>query len=409
MAVEFIKRWRWGRMRDWSQSLGIGLALVTLAISLIAVPLSASGKLGLADGQMTAWLMSIYTFPSVVGIVVTLLLKQPLALTGNIFVLIFIVSLQGRLSFAELAGASMVAGAAVVLIAGLGLAGHVARLIPEPVVVGLLAGSTLPFVAGIFSGMGSDPAVIGAAFLAFILGRRYLDSRVPSIFLAVVVGIAAAAMLGRFGGEGNRDASAALPVLTLPAFSWDAILTATPVMVVLIVLQSNVPSVIFLRGEQYRPPAKSVEFISGLGTMAVSFLGPAGLSLSLPATAMVAGPDAGPRRSRYRSMALAYAILLVLTPLAAYAATAADVLPLELLAAIAGLAVIGVLAMALKRISSGPLTMGPLVAFAVAVSDLTMLGLGPYFWALALGVAVSWVLEREAIRDLRLQAGKPKP
>lgn len=407
--MEFIKRWRWGRMRDWSQSLGIGLALVTLAISLIAVPLSASGKLGLADGQMTAWLMSIYTFPSVVGIVVTLLLKQPLALTGNIFVLIFIVSLQGRLSFAELAGASMVAGAAVVLIAGLGLAGHVARLIPEPVVVGLLAGSTLPFVAGIFSGMGSDPAVIGAAFLAFILGRRYLDSRVPSIFLAVVVGIAAAAMLGRFGGEGNRDASAALPVLTLPAFSWDAILTATPVMVVLIVLQSNVPSVIFLRGEQYRPPAKSVEFISGLGTMAVSFLGPAGLSLSLPATAMVAGPDAGPRRSRYRSMALAYAILLVLTPLAAYAATAADVLPLELLAAIAGLAVIGVLAMALKRISSGPLTMGPLVAFAVAVSDLTMLGLGPYFWALALGVAVSWVLEREAIRDLRLQAGKPKP
>lgn len=407
--MEFIKRWRWGRMRDWSQSLGIGLALVTLAISLIAVPLSASGKLGLADGQMTAWLMSIYTFPSVVGIVVTLLLKQPLALTGNIFVLIFIVSLQGRLSFAELAGASMVAGAAVVLIAGLGLAGHVARLIPEPVVVGLLAGSTLPFVAGIFSGMGSDPAVIGAAFLAFILGRRYLDSRVPSIFLAVVVGIAAAAMLGRFGGEGNRDASAALPVLTLPAFSWDAILTATPVMVVLIVLQSNVPSVIFLRGEQYRPPAKSVEFISGLGTMAVSFLGPAGLSLSLPATAMVAGPDAGPRRSRYRSMALAYAILLVLTPLAAYAATAADLLPLELLAAIAGLAVIGVLAMALKRISSGPLTMGPLVAFAVAVSDLTMLGLGPYFWALALGVAVSWVLEREAIRDLRLQAGKPKP
>lgn len=407
MAVEFIKRWE--RTRDWSRSLGISLALVTLAISLIAVPLSASGKLGLADGQMTAWLMSIYTLPSVVGIVMTLLLKQPLALTGNIFILIFIVSLQGRLSFAELAGASMVAGAAVLLIAGLGLAGHVARLIPEPVVVGLLAGSTLPFVAGIFSGMGSDPAVIGAAFLAFILGRRYLDSRVPSIFLAVVVGIAAAAMLGRFGGEGNRNATAALPVLTVPAFSWDAVLTATPVMVVLIVLQSNVPSAIFLRGEQYRPPAKLVDFISGLGTMAASFLGPAGLSLSLPATAMVAGPDAGPRRSRYRAMALAYAILLVLTPLAVYAATAADVLPLELLAAIAGLAVIGVLAMALKRISNGPLTMGPLVAFAVAVSDLTMLGLGPYFWSLALGVAVSWILEREATNDLRLEAGKPKP
>jgi benzoate membrane transport protein len=140
-----------------------------------------------------------------------------------------------------------------------------------------------------------------------------------------------------------------------------------------------------------------------VGTMASSFLGPAGLSLSLPATAIVAGSDAGPHRHRYRAVVLSYAIFLALTPLAAYAAGAAGVLPLELLVAIAGLAVIGVLGMALKRISGGPLMLGPLVAFAVAVSDVSMLGLGPYFWSLAFGVAVSWILERDGIRELRLQ------
>ena len=103
-------------------------------------------------------------------------------------------------------------------------------------------------------------------------------------------------------------------------------------------------------------------------------------------------------------MVLTYAIFLAMTPLAGFAADAASVLPLELLVAIAGLAVIGVLAMALKRISSGPLTFGPLVAFAVAVSDLSMLGLGPYFWSLVFGVGVSWTLEREAITELRVQA-----
>lgn len=50
------------RLREWSQSLGISLAMVTLASSLIAVPLSAAQQLNLAGGQLTAWVMAIYTF-----------------------------------------------------------------------------------------------------------------------------------------------------------------------------------------------------------------------------------------------------------------------------------------------------------------------------------------------------------
>ncbi|WP_375164746.1 hypothetical protein [Arthrobacter sp.] len=64
--------------------------------------------------------------------------------------------------------------------------------------------------------------------------------------------------------------------------------------------------------------------------------------------------------------------------------------------------------MALKRITTGPLTLGPLIAFAVAVSDLSMFGLGPYFWSLVFGVAVSWALEGEGVRALREQAPEPK-
>lgn len=132
--------------------------MVTLATSLVAIPLSGAQQLDLSRGQLTAWVMTIYTLPCLLGLVLCLRFRQPLLLTGNIFVLIFIVSLQGRLTFAELAGASMVAGAAVVVITALGLANQLARLIPEPIVIGLLAGSTLPFVADVFTVMGSEPA-----------------------------------------------------------------------------------------------------------------------------------------------------------------------------------------------------------------------------------------------------------
>ncbi|WP_458114473.1 benzoate/H(+) symporter BenE family transporter [Arthrobacter sp. R1-13] len=213
-----------------------------------------------------------------------------------------------------------------------------------------MAGSTLPFVADVFTVMGSEPVVIGLAFLAYLLGRKYLDSRVPSVFLAMVVGITAAVALGRFAHAGG-DTFQPLPALTLPVFTWDAVLTATPVMVVLIVLQSNVPSLVFLQNQLYSPPVRTMDYVSGIGTISASFLGPSGLSLSLPATAIVAGPDAGPHRYRYRAVILTYVIFLAMTPLAGFAAAARVVLPLELLVGIAGLAVIGFLVVGLRRCS----------------------------------------------------------
>lgn len=386
--------------REWSPSIGIGLVMVTLATSLITIPLSAAQQLGLPRPQLTAWIMAIYTLPCFLGLVLAYRFRQPLLLTGNIFVLIFIVSLQGRLSFAELAGASMVAGAAVVLISALGLTNQLTRWIPAPVVVGLLAGSSLPFVAGIFTVLGSEPVVIGGAFLAYLLGRRYLDPRIPAMLPALIVGIAAAVILGRFRGvEGGFRAP--VPEITLPVFEWDAILTASPVIVALVVLQSNTPSVIFLRHQQYQPPARTVDYVSGIGTAVASFLGPVGVSLSLPATALVGGPDAGTVGHRYRSVVLASAAFLALTVFAGFAADIAAIMPLELLLGLAGLAVIGILAMSLQQMSAGPLTFGPLVAFAVAVSDISLLGLGPYFWSLAFGVLASVLVEPEKLKELR--------
>ncbi|MGX9900959.1 benzoate/H(+) symporter BenE family transporter [Arthrobacter sp. SA17] len=158
---------------------------------------------------------------------------------------------------------------------------------------------------------------------------------------------------------------------------------------------------IFLRHQQYQPPARTVDYVSGLGTVVASFLGPVGVSLSLPATALVGGPDAGVVRHRYRSVVLASGAFLVLTAFAGFAADIAAIVPLELLLGLAGLAVIGILSMSLQQMSEGPLTFGPLVAFAVAVSDISLLGLGPYFWSLAFGVLASVLVEPAGLKELR--------
>jgi benzoate membrane transport protein len=68
------------------------------------------------------------------------------------------------------------------------------------------------------------------------------------------------------------------------------------------------------------------------------------------------------------------------------------------------LAVVGVLINALKQVTKGPLILGPVFAFAVASSKISLLGFGPFFWSLLIGMAVSLLLERDKIKEYQKQA-----
>jgi benzoate membrane transport protein len=199
-----------------------------------------------------------------------------------------------------------------------------------------------------------------------------------------------------------------LPAITRPEFSLPAILSTTPVFIFLIVLQANLPSVRYLQGQGYQPPTFVLGMVSGLGTLLGSLLGPTGISLSLPVTSLVSGPEAGVREIRHRSVIMASGAALLVGALAGFAARLPEVLPRGLLVTLAGLALIDVLGGSLRRIGQSPLRLGPLLAFAVSLSDISLLGFGAFFWALVIGTAVSLLVEREAVRDLREEEGEAK-
>jgi benzoate membrane transport protein len=93
--------------------------------------------------------------------------------------------------------------------------------------------------------------------------------------------------------------------------------------------------------------------------------------------------------------------LALIALLSGIAAALLRIVPLALLLALAGLALIAVLLDTLKDALRGPLTWGPLLTFAVALSKISYLGLGPLFWALVLGTATSLTLERRELDLLR--------
>jgi benzoate membrane transport protein len=385
---------------------------VIVYLAVLGIVLTAAGPKGLAlsPERTSGWIALLYGWPTILALAMTIRYRQPLLLTGNIFAIIFFVSLGQRISFEALAGSSMLAGAIVLLTALLGLTGRIAAWIPAPIVQGLIAGAVMPFVFRVFSALSTTrngvripievPLMVGAALLAFLVSQRIFGTRVPPILPAFLAGLLVAAITGQLG---EFPTSFSLPTLDVirPAFSWEAIATATPVLVALMTVPSNIPSVIFMRSQGFDPPERPINVVSGVGTIAGSLLGPIVVSLALPPVLLTAGPGAGDRSIRYRSTFLPVVAGLGIALFASTAADLAVLVPSVLLLSMAGLALIGALVAAVQAIGRGPLTLGPIFAFAIALSNMTLFGLGPFFWSLVRGTSISLLLEREGWAEAR--------
>jgi benzoate membrane transport protein len=405
---------RAGEFRRILPALIASIPITIIFVAVLGIVLTAAGPngLGLTDAQTSGWIAVLYGLPSLIALVLSVRYRQPLLLTGNIFAIIFFVSLGDRISFPELAGASMMAGAIVLVAAVFGLTQRIAAWIPAPIVHGLIAGAVMPFVADIFTSLstsregaripGEVPLMVGVALFAYLVSQRLFDARVPPILPAFIAGLVVATLTGQLG---EFPSSFELPSLDVmhPAFSWTAIVSATPVLVALLTVQSNIPSLIYMRSQGFHPPERVLNLVGGAGTMLGSLIGPIAVSLALPPVLLTAGPGAGPPSIRYRSVYLPVAAGLLIALFASTAADLAVLVPRTLLLAMAGLALVAALVGALKEIARGPLVLGPMFAFAIALSDMTLFGLGPFFWSLVLGTSISLLLERDGWKQMRTE------
>ena len=386
------------RFQAWLPPTAAASGLVVIFLSVLAIPLSAAAELGISERETVGWIMALYGLPGLLTIILVARYRQPLLLTGNVFFLIFVASLGGEIAWGELVGSAMVAGGLIIIASAIGLAGWFQRWLPPPIVYGVLAGAVLPFLVELFGALGDEPILVGMTLISYLVARRLFEPTIPALLPALLVGIVVTFVAGE---TASFPADIELrPSFVAPRLSFEALVTVTPVMVALVTVQANVPSMVFLRSQSFEPPPQVINSLSGVATSVASLLGPTGVSLSLPATALCAGPDAGDRRYRHRSAYIAGGALLLIGVLAGGAAALAQVLPAALLAAFVGLAVVGILGAALEQVTTGPLKVGPLFAFAIAQSRLELLDLGPFFWALAGGLLASYWLEREGWKTL---------
>jgi len=151
-------------------------------------------------------------------------------------------------------------------------------------------------------------------------------------------------------------------------------------------------------------PANAITAVGGFATMISAFFNLHSTCIAAPATGICASPEAGKAEKRWVAAVITGAVFMLGAPFYGYVASMIQAMPGYFMAIIAGLALMRVIASAMRMAFAGKHEMGGLFAFLIAASGVQILGIGASFWALVLGVFISLIFET---RDFGFTSERP--
>jgi benzoate membrane transport protein len=351
----------------------------------VVIVFQAAAAAHLGPEQLSSWVWAISLGCGVTGVFLSLWHRAPISVAWSTPGAALLVVSLPNIAYPEAIGAFVLSAAAIVLLAVTGLFGRVMRLVPNAVASGMLAGILLRFGTDTFVSLGHAPLLVAVMLAVYFTARRLVPRFAVSLVLVAGVGLAVL--------RGQTDFSAvhlelAVPVFTWPRFSlFGAINLAIPLTLVAITGQ-YLPGLAVLRGAGYEVPPRGLISVIGGASLLLAPFGCHGITTAAITAALIAGPDGHEDpRERWRAGVAMGGLYLLIALFGATLAALFAALPKELIAAIAGLALLGAI---LGGLSNALATPGErdaaMITFLCTASGMSLFGLGAAFWGLVLGL-----------------------
>jgi benzoate membrane transport protein len=382
--------------RDLSVSAvaaGFVTVLVGFASSAVIV-FQAAGAVGASTAQVGSWILALGVGMGLTCALLSLRYRVPVVTAWSTPGAALLVTSAAGLSIQEATGAFLLSALLITLCGFSGWFERVMDRLPLAIAAGMLAGVLLRFGLALFTAMSTRLALSLGMLAAYLLARR-LTPRY-AVIAALLVGGSIALAQGLLHVDAVR-LSLARPVWVTPRFTPGAIIgVAIPLFAVTMASQ-NVPGVAVIRASGYRVPISPLIGWTGLANLALAPIGGFALNLAAITAAICMGPEAheDPKR-RYVAAVAAGVFYFVIGLFGSTVVSVFTAFPPELVAGIAGLALLatigGALASAVREENQRE---AALVTFLTTASGVTLAGIGSAFWGLVLGV-VTLLITREA-------------
>ncbi|WP_374567600.1 benzoate/H(+) symporter BenE family transporter [Ideonella sp.] len=382
-------------LRDLSLSATVAgfVAVLVGFTSSVAIVFAAAQALGASTAETASWIWALGLGMGITSLGLSLHYRLPVLTAWSTPGAALIAASHG-ISLPEATGA-FVACALLITVAGYsGLFERVMGRIPIAIASALLAGVLARFALDAVLATRSAPLLVIVMALAFLAGRRWWPRyAVPGVLLA---GIAVALAQGQVHLAGVA-VEWTRPVFTLPVFSVNALVGIGLPLFVVTMASQNLPGVAAQRASGYQTPVSPVVGATGVASLVLAPFGGYAFNLAAITAAICMGREAheDPAR-RYTAAAMAGVFYIALGLAGGAVAGLFQAFPRELVAAVAGLALLGTIAGGLaSALKDEHHRDAALLTFVVTLSGLTIAGIGSAFWGVvAGGVALAFQRQR---------------
>jgi len=360
--------------------------LVAFASSM-ALVFQAAQAFDATPAQITSWVWALGLGMGLCTLLPSLWLRKPVMIawsTPGAAVLATAGLAGDGFSMAQAVGAFMLAALLTIVVGASGALERLMQRIPVAITSALLAGVLARFGMQAFTAAQTALPLVLGMLLTYLLTRRVAPR------YCVVWTLVAGVGLAWLGGQMSWPAvnwMPARPVFTAPEWSWSAAVSLALPLFVVTMASQNLPGVAVIRASGYDLPISRLITMTGVVTLLLAPFGAFALNLSAITAALCMGPQvhADPGR-RYTAAAVCGLLYLLIGFFGAVVTGLLTAFPRELVAAIAGLALLGAIGSGLSSaFAEEKHREAALITFLVTLSGVVIFGVGSALWGLLAG------------------------
>ncbi|MDC4449212.1 benzoate/H(+) symporter BenE [Acinetobacter baumannii] len=378
---------------DWSISATVAgfLAVLISYSGPLIIFFQAAQRAHVSTDMMVSWIWGISIGAAVSGIYLSIKYKTPVITAWSAPGTALLVTLFPNISLNEAVAAYITSAIVIFLIGITGYFDKLLKWIPQDVAAGMMAGILFQFGISLFTASDSMPLIVFSMLIVFLIAKRLMP-RYTMIWV-LAAGVLLSLILGKMNPV-DVSFNLAIPQWISPEWTWNSTLNLAVPLILVSLTGQFLPGMAIMKLSGYDTPAKPIITATSIASLAVACVGGITIVLASITAALCMGKDAHELREKRYIAGIANGIFYILGGLFAGSIVMLfSLLPKELVAALAGLALLGAIAtnisVAMKNDGQRD---AALITFLASASGMHFLGLSSVFWGICIGVIAHFIL-----------------
>ncbi|EXH12151.1 benzoate/H(+) symporter BenE [Acinetobacter sp. 1245593] len=378
---------------DWSISATVAgfLAVLISYSGPLIIFFQAAQRAHVSTDMMVSWIWGISIGAAVSGIYLSIKYKTPVITAWSAPGTVLLVTLFPNISLNEAVAAYITSAIVIFLIGITGYFDKLLKWIPQDVAAGMMAGILFQFGINLFTASDSMPFIVFSMLIVFLIAKRLMP-RYTMIWV-LAAGVLLSLILGKMNPV-DVSFNLAIPQWISPEWTWNSTLNLAVPLILVSLTGQFLPGMAIMKLSGYDTPAKPIITATSIASLAVACVGGITIVLASITAALCMGKDAHELKEKRYIAGIANGIFYILGGLFAGSIVMLfSLLPKELVAALAGLALLGAIAtnisVAMKNDGQRD---AALITFLATASGMHFLGLSSVFWGICIGVIAHFIL-----------------